>query len=385
MHIAAKLIGAGAIALLAGCSTLSSLNPFARKPAPVNPPAALVDFKPSLAVRTAWSTSVGNAGAYTFSPALANGSVFVAAADGSLMRINAAGGGAVWRINAGSALTAGVGTDGSTVAVAGEKGAVLVFDGGGKLRWKAQASSEILSAPAVGQGLVIVRSLDNHIVAYDAMSGTRRWAVQRATPPLTLRSAPGIVINEDTAFVALPGGRLSALALSNGGPRWEVAIGDPRGTTELERIADASGTPVIQGRDVCAVAYQGRIGCFDLNTGTARWFKDFSSYVGVAVDQRYVFAADERGAVNAFALQSGAGAWRNDKLAYRRLSAPASFGRAVTVGDYQGYMHFLSREDGSLIARIGTDGSPILAAPLVADGNLIFQTQAGTVVALTTE
>ncbi len=385
MHIAAKLIGAGAIALLAGCSTLSSLNPFARKPAPVNPPAALVDFQPSLAVRTAWSTSVGNAGAYTFSPALANGSVFVAAADGSLMRINAAGGGAVWRINAGSALTAGVGTDGSTVAVAGEKGAVLVFDGDGKLRWKAQASSEILSAPAVGQGLVIVRSLDNHIVAYDAMSGTRRWAVQRATPPLTLRSAPGIVINEDTAFVALPGGRLSALALSNGGPRWEVAIGDPRGTTELERIADVSGTPVIQGRDVCAVAYQGRIGCFDLNTGTARWFKDFSSYVGVAVDQRYVFAADERGAVNAFALQSGAGAWRNDKLAYRRLSAPASFGRAVTVGDYQGYMHFLSREDGSLIARIATDGSPILAAPLVADGNLIFQTQAGTVVALTTE
>lgn len=385
MHIAAKLVGAGAMALLAGCSTLSSLNPFARKAPPLNPPAALVDFKPSLPVRTAWSATVGSAASRTFSPAAVNGSVFAAAADGSLMRIDAASGGVVWRINAGSALTAGVGTDGETVAVAGEKGAVLVFDGNGKFRWKAQATSEILSSPAVGQGLVIVRSLDNHIVAYDAGSGTRRWAVQRAIPPLTLRAAPGITISGETAFVALPGGRLSALALSNGGPRWEVAVGDPRGATELERIADTSGTPVVLDNEVCAVAYQGRIGCFDIATGTARWIKEFSSYVGVAVDQRFVFGADERGAVNAFSRQSGAGAWRNDKLAFRRLSTPASFGRAVAVGDYQGYVHFLSREDGSLIARISTDGSPVLAGPVVTGSNLIFQTQAGAVVALTTE
>lgn len=385
MHIAAKVIGAGALALLAGCSTLSSLNPFARKPVPLNPPAALVDFKPSLAVRTVWSNSIGQAGAYVFAPAVANDSVFVAAADGSVMRIDAASGSAAWRINAGVPLTTGVGTDGETVAVGGEKGVILAFDDGGKLRWKAQASSEILSAPAVGQGLVIVRSLDNHIVAYDANSGLRRWAVQRVIPPLTLRTAPGLVISGETAFVALPGGRLSALALSNGGPRWEVAVGDPRGTTELERIADASGMPVILDRDICAVAYQGRIGCFDVSSGAARWIKGFSSYVGVALDQRFVFAADERGAVSAFSRQSGAGVWRNDKLAFRRLSTPVSFGRAVAVGDFQGYVHFLSREDGSLIGRVSTDGSPILGAPAVAGGNLIVQTQTGTVAALAIE
>ncbi|HTN67251.1 MAG TPA: outer membrane protein assembly factor BamB [Burkholderiaceae bacterium] len=385
MHIAAKLVAAGALVLLGGCSTLSSLNPFARKAPPLNPPAALVDFKPSLALRTAWSVSIGSGGPYLFSPAAANHSVFAAAADGSLIRVDAASGGTLWRINAGSPLTAGVGTDGNTVAVAAEKGVLLVFDGDGKLRWKAQASSEILSAPAVGQGLVIVRSLDNHIVAYDANSGARRWAVQRAMPPLTLRTAPGMVISGETVFVALPGGRLSALALGNGGPRWEVAVGDPRGTTELERIADTSGSPVLLEREVCAVAYQGSIGCFDASTGAARWIKQFSSYVGVAVDQRLVFAADERGAVTAFSRQSGASAWRNDKLAFRRLSSPAAFGRAVAVGDYQGYIHFLSREDGALIGRVGTDGSPILTGPVDAGGKLVFQTQAGTVVALTTE
>ena len=231
----------------------------------------------------------------------------------------------------------------------------------------------------------MVRSLDNHIVAYDANSGARRWAVQRAMPPLTLRTAPGIVISGETAFVALPGGRLSALALGNGGPRWEVAVGDPRGTTELERIADTSGKPALLEQDVCAVAYQGRIGCFSASSGAARWLKEFSSYVGATIDQRFVFAADERGAVTAFSRQSGASAWRNDKLAFRRLSTPVSFGRAVAVGDYQGYVHFLSREDGSLIGRVGSDGSPVLAEPVVAGRNLIFQTQAGTVVALTAE
>jgi outer membrane protein assembly factor BamB len=371
------------LALLAGCS---SLNPFARKAPPRNPPAALAEFKPSMEVRTAWSTAIGRAGVFSFSPAAVGSNLFVAAADGSLSKLDAGTGQALWRINAGAPLTAGVGSDGSTVAVAADKGVLMAFDAEGKLRWKAQASSEILSAPAVGQGLVVVRSVDNRIAAYDAESGTRRWVVQRTVPPLTLRSAPGIVIAGPTAYVALPGGRLAALALSNGGPRWEVAVGDPRGTTELERIADISGAPAIAGNDVCAVTYQGRIACFDATAGTPRWAKELSSDVGVSIDERFVFAADERGAVSAFARDGGAGVWRNVALANRRLTTPISFGRAVAVGDGQGYVHFLSREDGSMLARVSTDGSPIIAgSPVVAGSRAIFQTQAGMVVALAIE
>ena len=385
MHILIKLAGVGILSALTGCSALSSLNPFARKAAPLNPPAALVEFRPTLAARTVWSTSIGDAGSSVFSPAIADSSVFVAAADGSIARLDVASGRSLWRVNAEMPLAAGVGADRDTVAVVGKQGVIMVFDGNGKLRWKAQASSEVLSPPAVGNGLVIVRSLDNHIVAYDADSGVRKWAVQRAIPPLTLRTAPGIVIHGDTAFVALPGGRLSALALGNGGPRWEVAVGDPRGTTELERIADTSGAPVVFGTDVCTVAYHGRIGCFDASTGLARWVKDFSSYVGVAVDERLVVGSDERGAVRAFQHTDGQNIWRNDKLAFRRLSAPASFGPAIAVGDYQGYVHFLSRSDGSLVARIATDGSAILAAPLVSSNQLLVQTRHGAVLAVALE
>ncbi|OGB23416.1 MAG: outer membrane protein assembly factor BamB [Burkholderiales bacterium RIFCSPLOWO2_02_FULL_57_36] len=381
MRIATNLASLGMLAVLAGCSALSSINPFASKEAPRNPPAELVDFKPTMTVRTAWSTSIGSSGAFVFSPAGASNSIFAAAADGSIVRMEAATGRTLWRINAGVPLTAGVGSDGDTVAVVGEKGQVLAFDGAGKLRWKAQASSEVLSAPAVGQGLVIVRSLDNRIAAFDAESGARRWTVQRTVPPLTLRTAPGIVISGSAAFVAMPGGRLLALTLSNGGPIWEVAVGDPRGATELERVTDVSGAPVVLGRDVCAVAYQGRIGCVDALTGATRWAKEFSSVAGVAGDERFVFGADERSVVNAFTRDTGASVWSNNKLANRGLSAPASFGRAVAIGDAQGYVHFLSREDGSFIARTGTDGSRIIAAPLVFGPNLIFQTHAGTVTA----
>jgi outer membrane protein assembly factor BamB len=386
MHIAAKAASIGiALAVLGGCSTLQSLNPFASKPAPRNPPAALVDFKPSMNVKSAWTVNIGKAGTALFSPALAGGSVFVAAADGTLARLDAANGNQIWRINAGTPLTAGVGADAGTVAVGAASGMLLVYSADGKQRWKAQASSEILGAPAVAQGLVIVRSIDNRIVAFDADSGVRRWQLQRNAPALALRSAPGIAVDSQSAYVGMPGGRMVALSLSNGGPRWEVAVGDPRGATELERIADVSGVPVLVGREVCAVAYQGRVGCVDASSGATRWAKEFSSEVGLGADERNVYGVDERGNVNAFTYDAGVSVWRNNTLANRRLAAPVAVGRALAVGDYQGYMHFLSREDGALLARNPSDGSQVIGTPAVNGNTVIFQTQAGTVAALTAE
>jgi outer membrane protein assembly factor BamB len=150
-------------------------------------------------------------------------------------------------------------------------------------------------------------------------------------------------------------------------------------------MTDIGGFPVIVEGDVCAVSYQGRVGCFDVTTGSPRWTRDISSEVGVAADQRFVFVPDDKGALFAYNRDGGTSAWKNDKLSYRRLSTPVSYGRTVAVGDYQGYVHFLSREDGSFLARAATDGSPINSTPLVAGSNLIFQTQNGTVTAIAVE
>jgi len=384
MRITQKLVGVGMLALMAGCSTLNSINPFASK-SKGNVPAPLVELKAAMAVRTAWKFDIGKAQDFVFSPALAGTSVLVASGDGSIARVDAASGKQIWRIKADKLLSAGVGTDGTMLAVGAVKGGVMTFDMDGKPLWSAQVSSEVLSAPVVGQGFVVVRSIDNRIVGFDAKTGEKKWTVQRPSPPLTLRNAPGMVIAGKDVIVAQPGGKLLALILATGAPRWEVAVGQSRGATELERVTDIGGTPVVIEGDVCAVSYQGRAGCFDLLTGTARWTKEVSSDVGVAVDQRFVFAADDKGAITAFNRESGASAWKNDKLGYRRLSTPVSYGRAVAVGDYQGFIHFLSREDGAFLARAATDGSAVMATPLVAGSNLIFQTQSGTVTAIAVE
>ncbi len=376
-----RIVPLAALVLLAGCS---SLNPFASRPK--NAPAPLANFTPSMAVRVIWSVNVGKAGNQGFRPALSDGRLFTANEGGELMSIDPSNGKIVWRIDTGSRLVSGVAADGGTVVVAGAEGAVLAFDAAnGQKRWKFDASTEVLSAPAIGNGTVVLRSLDNRIVALDAGTGSRRWYLQRSTPSLSLQAAPGIIVADGLAFVGLPAGRLIALSALSGAPRWEVTIAEPRGATELERVSDVSGTPALIGRDICATAYQGRIACVDAGNGTLRWARELSTAVGPGVDQRYVFAADEKGNLQAFARDTGSNLWRNTSLAWRGLSAPVSFGRAVVVGDRLGYLHFLSREEGALLARLSTDGSAIISAPLIAGSHLIVQTQDGRLLAVASD
>lgn len=379
MRLLPQLLFPAGVLFLAGCS---SLNPFGSD-SPVNKPAELVNFPATATLAKRWSVAVGKSEGFAFQPAVLQDSVVAAAADGALVRIDLKTGATAWKVKAETPLTAGVGTDGSTIAVAGRKGTVLAYDGSGKLKWKAQATSEVLSAPAVGAGLVIVRSIDNQIAAFDAQSGTRRWLVQRPLPALTLRAAPGMTISGESVFAALPGGRLSALALTNGAPRWEVPVGDPRGTTELERIADVTGRPVVVGQTVCAVAYQGRIGCFDVASGTPKWLQNFSSETGLSANESRVVSSTDASHLVAFDKASGQAAWRNEKLAYRGLSASGMHGEWVVVGDAAGQLHLLSAADGAFAARVATDGSPIRVAPVSVADEVVVQTQSGSVMAFT--
>lgn len=372
MRIATKLICWGVLIGLSGCSMFKT---------PKNPPAALVDFKATMLVKKVWSENVGSAGDFIFTPAYVENSVIAAAANGNVYRIDNTTGRKIWKIDTDLILTAGVGADSTTFAVVGDKGVLVAYDLDGKLKWQAQTSSEILSAPVIGDGLIVVRSIDNHIAGYDAATGKRRWLIERTLPPLILRSAIGMVISDHNVYVGLPGGKLIAVNLASGSVRWEATVGDPKGATELERVADVSGFPAVMGSDICASAYQGKVSCFDVKTGVLRWGKTLSTEMGVGIDERFVFAVDQKGTVNAFSRAAGLSEWKNDKMSYRKLSSPISFGQAVLVGDYKGYVHFLSREDGSLLARTSTDDSAIVATPILAGANVVFQTMQGEIVA----
>ena len=381
LHLVPSLL---MLSALSACSTLSSLNPFS-KPDTKNMPAVLQDFTASMHVKQKWMQNIGSAGEYVFVPAVVGQDIYVASQDGSVLKLAAQTGQVQWRIKASLPLTAGVGANAKAVVVAGQKGKIFVYDTQGRLSWEVQASSEILSTPAVSDELVLVHSIDNRITAYKLSNGERQWTVERPLPVLTLRIVTGISLKDQVAVISSPGGKLFALALQNGGMRWEASAADPKGSTELERIVDMAGAPAIVGNNACAVTYQGRVACFDLETGSTRWAKNISSEVGVAADERFVFAADNQGGLFAYAMSGGASAWKNDQLSFRQLSTPTSFGRAVVLGDGFGYVHFVSREDGAFLARLATDGGKIMSAPLVLGNDLIVQTKTGAVVAIATE
>ncbi|OGA39427.1 MAG: outer membrane protein assembly factor BamB [Betaproteobacteria bacterium RIFCSPLOWO2_12_FULL_68_19] len=369
----ARACAAAAAAALASCSS-----------APTGPkPAALPELAGAQTVRVLWRAEVGAAEDFFFAPALVGEAVFAAARDGTVSRLDAGSGTTRWRVAAGTRLSAGVGADRRSVAVASEEGEVVVLDAdSGKLRWRARVSSEVLAAPTVGAGLVLVRSIDNRIFAFGAEDGKRRWVYQRAPSSLIVRTPAGAVIDGDSAYAGFGGGKLAAIALSNGGLRWEATVALPRGSTELERVTDVVGDPVVLGREVCAAAYQGRVGCYETANGRQIWARELSTLTGVSIDARYAFAADERGALHALDRSTGRSVWKQDRLAHRQLSLPLPAGNAIAVGDFEGYVHFLARESGALLARHDTGGGAVRAAPLALPSGLLVQTVGGALHAL---
>lgn len=375
------------IAALAGCSsvgeTLDKVNPFSTA-APRVKLAELAPIQPTAQVRVLWQAGIGSAGEFVFTPAVVGKAVFAAAKDGALARLE--DGRQVWRIATGQTLAGGVGASAKLVVVGTLKGDVLAFDAdSGKELWKARASSEVLAAPAVNEDMVIVRSGDARIFAFDAADGRRRWVYQRSVPALTLRSNAGVLPFDKGFFAGFPGGKLVAISQANGAAMWEGAVALPKGSTELERVADVTGAPAISGREICAAAFQGRVACFDLGAGNALWARELSSRAGLDLDDRNVYVSDDKGSVHALDRSSGSSLWKQESLARRGLSRPLALGNRVVVGDAQGVVHVLRREDGAFAARQATDGSAVMADLQRIAGGFLVQTKNGGLYALTVE
>jgi outer membrane protein assembly factor BamB len=369
---------------LGGCAG-KSWNPvdwFTRSAPP--PPAPLATIPNPVAVRVLWQANVGRARDAAFVPAVADGSVFAAGADGIVTRLDAATGKQLWQVKLPSTLSGGVGSDGKLTVVGSTEGEVFALDVDGRTLWRARVSSEVLAAPEVANDLVIVRSADSRIFALDARDGRRRWLYQRAAPALAVRSSAGTVVRSGFVFAGFSGGKLIALALSNGGLRWEGTVSLPKGTTELERVTDVIGLPWVGERETCAVAFQGRVACFDLGNGNQLWGRDMSSSSGLGVDARYVYVSEDRGAVSALERTTGRSLWRQDKLANRNLSAPLALGAEIAVGDLQGYVHLLARDSGAFVGRVATDGSAVRVPPVASASGFLVQTSGGTLYALAT-
>lgn len=368
LSVSAVVLGAS---VLAGCSMFSSSNPRYE-------PAPLTEYQAGVSAGVRWNVSVGRGGGSGFAPLVVGESVYAAAPNGSVVKVALGTGAVQWQANAGTDLSAGVGSDGRVTVVAARDGTVIAFDEQGQEKWKAKASSQVDIPPAVGAGIVAVRSSDYRIQAFDVNTGEALWNVQRPGPALALKTNMQMLIIEDMLLSGLPNGRLIAIDAASGAVQWEGTVTVSRGATDLERISDIVGAPQVQGPLLCGVAYQGHIVCFDITQGGRPvWDQPFSSTTGMTIDNYQVYAVNQRDVVHAFGLTDGQEAWAQEGLRNRRLSGPAVVPQAVAVGDYDGYVHFLSRSNGSLLGRVQVGGGAVVSPLVGSDRGVVVQTGNG--------
>ncbi|WVH09486.1 MAG: Outer membrane beta-barrel assembly protein BamB [Fluviibacter phosphoraccumulans EoVTN8] len=368
------LLGSLVALALTGCGLFGSSK---SKPTPLTPIVERVSVKQD------WQTSIGKAGNFTFLPATGGPVVLAASQDGTVTRLD--NGKEVWRTSAGQKLSSGTASDGRLVVVGTYKGEVLTFDfETGKPGWTASVKGELVAPPAITEGLVVVRTSDNRVIALDALDGKQRWNYQRSNPPLAVRSVAPPLPFGPFVLVGMPGGKIFALSLQNGAPAWEGTVSVPRGATELDRVSDVVTVPAVQGPQMCAVAFQGRAACFDMQGGSQMWSREVTSVAGITMDDRRVFIPDEQGVVHAFDRGTGASVWRQDKLKYRNLSAPVALPMGLVVGDAEGFVHVLDRDTGEFISRMNVGGGGVMSIlPALGPNTVLLQTRGGSLMAIT--
>ena len=361
-------IGAAVLVSLVACSS-GAKKP---EPSPLPPVAAL------MGTQLAWTAQVG-AGNGSLAPVVAAGRVFVAGASGTVAALDGASGRDVWRMNLGVPIAAGVGSDGQTAAVVTQANQLVALADGREV-WRVRLPARAFTAPLVAGARVFVLTADRTVTAFDARNGARLWVQSRTTEPLVLSQSGALLAVGDTLVAGLSG-RLVGLNPVNGSVRWEAPVATARGTNEVERLVDIVGPVSRIGNSVCVRAYSAAVGCVDASGGTVVWSRTALGTSGVHGDDRLVFGSDNDGRFQAWQRSSGEPAWDIQRLKYRGLSAPLALGRVVAVGDNSGLVHLISREDGSEMTRLSTDGSPILAAPVLSGDALVVQTRNGGVYA----
>jgi len=352
------------VALLTGCFG------GVKKPQPteLQPVTALVS------VRQSWTQRIGPVN-FPLDVGVTGNGVAVASDDGTVALLDAQTGRDVWRLALKTPIAAGVGSDGKVLAVVTKDNEVIAMQAGREL-WRQKLTAQAFTAPFVAGERVFVLAADRSVNAFDGQTGRKLWTQQRSSEPLVLRQSGVMLAVGDTLVVGLAG-RLAGMNPTNGSIQWEAPIATPRGINDIERLVDLVGSVSRVGDSVCVRAFQSSIGCVNTTRGNVLWTRPANGVQGIQGDDRLLFGTEADGTVLAWKRSDGERVWSSERLRYRGLTAPLLAGRSVVIGDATGFVHLLSREDGSLLNRLSTDGSPISAAPVLAGNTLVAVTRNG--------
>lgn len=354
----------GVAVVLMGCAS----GVEAPKPAELAPNAAL------LGVRQAWSAKIGEV-TFPLDVKVVGNTVTVASSEGTVAAIDTRTGADIWRANVGAPIAAGAGSDGRFAAIVTRNNELITLDAGREI-WRQTLPALSFTAPLVAGARVFVLTADRSVTAFDAQSGRKIWTQVRAGEPLVLRQAGVLLAVGDTLVVGISG-RLVGMNPQNGTSRWETPIGLSRGTNDVERLVDLVSTVSREGDIVCVRAFQTAVGCVNAVTGNLIWTRPASGYEGLHGNEKFVYGTEGDGKVVAWNRETGERAWESERLKYRGLTAALAVGRSVAIGDSTGLVHLLSREDGSALNRVSTDGTAIAAAPVLAGESLVVVTRSG--------
>jgi outer membrane protein assembly factor BamB len=367
-----------ALLIAAGCS----------KDKDVEPPATLVNFPQTLPVKRLWDDGVGGGKKQTklrlgLGPAIDNGVVFAANHKGEMLAVSLETGRDVWVKKLKVPISAGPAAAFGIVVAGTSKGAVIALDGAtGRQLWRSQINSELLSSPAISENVTVMRSVDGRLHGLDTHTGKLLWSVEQQVPRLSLRGTATPIVAKEIAISGFDNGKVMAVSLTTGDTIWDTALASPHGRTELDRLVDIDSAVRVVGDNVFATGFQGRTAMLALDSGQLWWSHDMSSYRGLSVDADNLYVTESDGIVVAMRQRDGAEVWRNDKLKRRGLSAPVVTSTAIAIADYQGYLHWLDKNTGELVARERVAKKQRVSNPPAGAGDtVVVLTDAGTLAA----
>ena len=373
------------VVTLAGCGTFLDPSDWLAG-AEVVEPSPLLDLENEVQPQTLWSRDVG-AGTddqrLNLQPRVVDGTVYVADSEGQVQALAAEDGKRLWSVDLDVPISGGPGGGDGLVLVGTSDAEVIALEADrGEERWRARVSSEVLSVPAISQGVVVTHTVDGKLFGLESTNGDRRWQYEREVPVLTLRGSGSPVISGGVVFVGMAGGKLIALRVDNGNLLWDVNVTVPGGRSELERLADIDGDPIVMHGGVFVATYQGEVGAIEQRSGRLAWQRKMSSYSRMGADSQGLFVSDAEGVVWGLDPRSGNARWSQDALKNRKLSNVAVLGDLVVVGDFEGYLHWMDRNDGRLVARTRVGSDPITTGLQVFDGTLYVQGDGGELAAV---
>ena len=355
-------------------------------------PSPLAAFKPQIQVQRLWARTIGRGEqrlGIAQHPVVLDGRVYASAINQGVFALNLETGEVIWHVEPKARdpkstlrLSGGPGVGGGRVVVGSLDGQVIALDQTtGAIQWRASVSGEIIAAPSVDQSTVYIHTTDGRVTALDAASGAMRWSVEHDPPSLSVRGSSSVLIGPGVVFIGQDNGTLTTVSAEDGHTLWDQVVGSSEGRTEIERMADVDGQPVLEGDTLYATSYKNVTVAFDAPNARVIWTSPHGGEGGVGVSSGDVVISNPEGVVWALDKTSGSALWSQTALARRALSPPAIHGDYAVVGDYKGYLHWLSLNDGALAARLRLGHAAIVAQPIVAGTIVVVQTTHGQLAA----